>query len=66
MTYMGRLHAVVSCGRKVRYGSEETARKAIADLREKGKAATGRRGILEPYSCLYCGKWHIGHSGGRS
>lgn len=45
-----------TCGKKINYKSEDTARKAIFKISEKGK----NRHVLEPYPCVFCGGWHIG------
>lgn len=47
-----------SCGKKIDYRSEETARKAADAMNLK----TSRPGYheLEPYPCAHCGGWHIG------
>jgi len=39
---------------KVRYGHQETAEKACADLLKK-------HGEMEAYFCPKCEGWHIGH-----
>jgi hypothetical protein len=43
--------------RKVPYGSESQARKAISNL----KAATGQTEYLKAYRCPNCRQWHYGH-----
>ena len=49
------------CVRKVPYRSEIRARHAIEGMqRRKVKTAAG----LEPYDCMFCGSWHIGHPNG--
>lgn len=44
-----------SCQKKVKYGRQETALRAIADMSSKGVVG------LEAYECQFCSKWHIGH-----
>ncbi len=41
---------------KVRYGHRESAEKAVAAMKAKG------RGEMEAFECPDCGGWHIGHS----
>lgn len=48
-----------SCVRKVNYKSEETAIKAVAEMKEKGSKD------LEPYACPFCDGWHIGREMSR-
>ena len=45
-----------TCGKKIDYKSEDTARKAVFKITKKGK----NRHLLEPYPCLFCEGWHIG------
>lgn len=45
-----------TCGKKINYGSEETAAKASNSMNKSGKA----RHELEPYPCAFCKGWHIG------
>ena len=45
-----------TCGKKIDYGSESTALKAVFKISEKGK----NRHFLEPYPCVFCEGWHIG------
>ena len=45
-----------TCGKKVRYNTEETATKSAKKLFESGKS----KYELEPYPCPFCTKWHIG------
>jgi hypothetical protein len=48
-------HRFNSCVRKVRYGHEATARKALSAMEAKGVDD------LDVYECDYCGGWHLGH-----
>lgn len=45
-----------TCGKKIKYKSEQTASNAAEFLNSKGKC----RGYLEPYPCYFCNSWHIG------
>jgi hypothetical protein len=44
--------------------------KAVFESRREARsiARNGRRsnGQLKPYSCAYCGRWHLGHSHPKS
>lgn len=42
-----------SCGRKVRYGTEDIAVSVAATRFKRGA------GIMRPYSCIHCGGWHL-------
>lgn len=59
-----RKRDAISCSKssKTRWGSEETARYALAGLREKypGMFSSGVR----PYRCPHCKRWHLGHEQG--
>lgn len=44
------------CERKVAYPSEYMASLACDNLRKQGEIA------VHVYSCLFCRKWHVGHS----
>lgn len=48
-----------SCGEKVAYESEREAREAAYLVRLQ----RGER--LDVYRCLFCHRWHLGHSTGR-
>ena len=45
-----------TCGKKVKYNTEESANKAAIVMNEKPNT----RNILEAYPCTFCKKWHIG------
>jgi len=45
-----------TCGKKVKYNTEETAIKSTEAMNKK----PGTRRELEPYPCYFCQKWHIG------
>ena len=45
-----------TCGKKVKYNSEETAVKSADSMNKK---PTTRR-ELEAYPCYFCKNWHIG------
>lgn len=45
-----------TCGKKVAYGSEESALKAAGQMNAK----PGTRKELEGYPCFFCSKWHVG------
>lgn len=46
---------MASCIRKVRYGHQKTAHKAVAAMSKKGNCG------LSSYHCELCGGWHVGH-----
>jgi len=48
----GEIH---TCGKKVRYNTEETAIKSAEAMNKKVAPK-----VLEPYPCPFCEKWHIG------
>lgn len=53
----GRLAGKEStCGKKIAYGSEESARKAAASMNAKPST----RSVLEEYPCAFCDRWHVG------
>lgn len=53
----GRAYGVeATCGKKIDYGSEESADKAAAAMTRK----TGRE--LEAYPCDFCDGWHVGRA----
>lgn len=45
-----------SCGKKVKHGSLQEAKKHASDIQKQ------RRGKVGVYKCSYCGKYHVGHS----
>ena len=48
-----------SCHRKVRYGTEQEARRSLRTIRERGSVDGPD---LHAYPCLEgCGGWHLGH-----
>jgi len=48
-----------ACGKKINYGSEDSAARAAGGMNKK-KAALGDSKLLEPYPCPFCAGWHIG------
>ncbi len=44
------------CGKRTKYRSEETARKALFMRLERKKS----QNFLGYYPCVFCGGWHIG------
>lgn len=47
-----------TCGKKVRYPSEDSATRAAADMNAKPTT----RKPLEAYPCAFCAQWHIGRA----
>lgn len=45
-----------TCGKKIKYDSEEFAGKASASLNK----SKNKKHECEPYPCAFCEKWHIG------
>ena len=45
-----------TCGKKVRYPSEELAFKSAEAMNKKPST----RHALEAYPCAFCGLWHLG------
>jgi hypothetical protein len=45
-----------TCGKKIRYPTEESAARAAASMNAK---PTTKR-ALEEYPCAFCSQWHIG------
>lgn len=58
------LHFASGCQGKIRY---DTAKAAMRGIRRPGRGnlrgETVKRGKIRPYSCNYCGFFHVGHSG---
>lgn len=57
----------ISCDRKIKYGHEATANRAVRVMEMKRRFGDRRK--LESYKCQYCDGWHIGHrklAGGTS
>lgn len=50
-----------TCGKKVRYGGEESAGKAADSMNRKPNT----RNHLEAYPCAFCGQWHVGRAMSR-
>ena len=46
---------IETCARKIRYGHQETAERAVESMVERGA------GRMEAYTCEACAGWHIGH-----
>lgn len=47
-----------TCGKKVRYPSEESAGRAADEMNRKPST----RKPLEAYPCAFCEQWHIGRA----
>ena len=48
-----------SCGGKIRYKKEQSAKNIIKQQKKKGKIISR---TLTVYHCKICGGWHIGHN----
>lgn len=45
-----------TCGKKIKYSSEEKAQKAAESMNKKPTT----RKELEHYPCYFCNEWHVG------
>jgi hypothetical protein len=61
-----RLHTIAglycgqeyTCGKKIRYPTEEGATKAATALNKRPE--TKKKYDVEPYPCPFCREWHVG------
>lgn len=48
------------CGRKLQFETFDSGRREVLNILRKGKS--DKLGMLRPYVCSYCQKYHIGHA----
>jgi len=51
----------VSCG-KIQYSNLARARRGLARMLRKAELIPDKEGVLVPYRCWRCRKYHVGHT----